>query len=172
MSGSSPEGWGIEPLGPRHDRESFECGEPALDEFLKKYARQNENRGISRTYVFVRGPDPRILGYYVLRTGDVDMEDLPPEETHRLPRYPVPIAHLARLAVDRTVQGQGIGEILLASALKKALAAADIMGIYAVEVMAKSAEAKRFYERHLFRAFPDNPLRLYLPIATVRGLVK
>lgn len=167
---NSPGGWAIEPLGGRHVREHFDCGEPELDLFIRKHARQNEDRGISRTYVVVRGSDPRVLGYYTLRMGAVESEDLPAEEVRRLPRYPIPVIHLARLGVDRSVQGQGVGQALVASALRKAVLASEIVGAFAVEVSAKNEEAQRFYEKYGFKAFLDNALHLYLPIATIQRI--
>lgn len=164
------ETWSIVPLGPHHDRDPFDSGSAELDAFLKKYARQNEERGISRTFVAVRGGDLRIQGYYTIRMGAVEARSFPPAEVRRLPRYPIPVMHLARLAVDRTCRGRGLGSILLASALKKARLAAEIAGLYAVEVVAKSDEARGFYQKFGFAAFPDDPLHLYLPIATVKGL--
>ncbi len=169
---SSGGAWAIESLASRHDRESFDCGEALLNEFLKKYARQNEDRGISRTFVAVKSGDPRILGYYTLRVGAVEAAGFPKEEVKRLPRYPVPVVHLARLAVDRTAQGQGVGQALLASALKKAVAASELAGAFAVEVLAKSEEAARFYGKHGFKAFQDDAKHLYLPIATIARLTR
>jgi GNAT superfamily N-acetyltransferase len=169
MSGA--EAWGIEPLASRHDRGAFDCGEAPLNDFLKKYARQNEERGISRTYVAVQGGKPRVLGYYTPRAGAVEASGFPMEEAKRLPRYPVPVIHLARLAVDRTVQGQGVGQALLASALKKAVAASELAGAFAVEVFAKTDKAVRFYAKHGFKAFQDDTKHLYLPVATIARLI-
>lgn len=163
--------WAIEALAARHDRSAFACGEPALDDHLRKYARQNEQRGISRTYVAVRGSDPRVLGYTTLRGGAVGCAGFPKAAVRRLPRFPVPVVRLARLAVDRSVQGQGVGGALLASALAKAAAVSAIVGAFAVEVVAKSDAAVRFYEKHGFRAFNDDAHHLYLPIATIARLI-
>lgn len=160
--------WAIEALARRHVRDVFDCGEPVLSEFLRRYARQNEDRGLTRTYVAVRGGDPHVLGYYTLRMGAVEADAFPAQEARRLPRYPVPVVHIARLAVDTSVKGQGIGQALLASALKKACLAADSIGAFAVEVVAKTPEAKRFYEKFGFRRLEDDALHLYLPIATAR----
>ncbi len=171
METSHAEG-AIEPLASRHVREFFDCGEPALDRFLKQFARQNQDRGASRTFVAVCGKDPKVLGYTTLTVRSVEAEHFPPEEAKRFPRYPVPVIHLARLAVDRTAQGQGLGEILLADAIEKAVLVSDLVGVFAVEVEAKTPEAKRFYEKHLFRAFPDEALHLYLALATARQLFK
>jgi GNAT superfamily N-acetyltransferase len=169
---SSGEAWAIEPLAARHDRGSFDCGEAPLNDFLKKYARQNEDRGVSRTYVVVQGGKPRVFGYYTLRAGAVEASGFPKEEAKRLPRYPVPVIHLARLAVDRTIQGQGVGQALLASALKKAVATSELAGAFAVEVMAKTDKAVSFYQKHGFKAFEDDAKHLYLPIATIARLLK
>lgn len=169
---SSGEAWAIEPLASRHDRESFDCGEAPLNDYLKRSARQNEDRGISRTYVAVRSGGPRVLGYYTLRVGAVEAAGFPKEEAKRLPRYPIPVVHLARLAVDKSAQGQGVGQALLASALKKAVVASTLVGAYAVEVLAKTEKAARFYEKHGFKAFQDDAKHLYLPIATIVRLIK
>ena len=162
----------IEPLSQRHVREFFDCGEAELDRFLKEHARQNQDRGVSRTFVAVRGKDPRVLGYTTLTARSLDAKQFPPEEAKRFPRYPVPVIHLARLAVDRSAQGQGLGEVLLADALEKAVQVSDIVGVFAIEVEAKTPELKKFYEKHGFRAFPDDPLHLYISIATARQLFR
>lgn len=162
------EDWSIVPLGGRHLREPFDCGEQALDTFLKKYARQNEERGLSRTYVLVKGSDPRVLGFYSLSNGSVRADEFPPEESGRLPKYPVPIVHLARLAVDRSVQGQRLGSLLVADAAQKAYQASLISAAYAIEVVAKSEVARRFYEKHGFKAFSNDALHLYLNLKVAR----
>ncbi len=162
----------IEPLRQRHDRGSFDCGEPALDEFLQKFARQNQDREISRTFVAVRGTTLRVLGYYTISAHALEASRLPPEMARRLPRYPLPVVHLGRLATDRSAQGQGLGEILLWDALKKAILASDLIGIHAMEVLAKTPGAKRFYEKYGFAQIPEDPLHLILPLATARKLVR
>ena len=169
---SSREAWAIEPLHERHLRDAFSCGEPSLDEYLEKFARKNQDRDISRTYVAVKSTDPRVLGYYTLTGRTLEAKKFPAEEVRRFPRYPVPVVHLARLAVDQTVQGQGIGQALLASALKKAVLASQILGFYAVEAHALTPKARGFYMQYQFRALPDDPFHLYLPIATIRQTMK
>jgi len=164
--------WSITPLAERHLREPFHCGVAELDEFLKRYARQNDERGISRTYVATRGGDLRVLGYYTLRAGAVAAEDLPPAEVRRLPRYPVPVVHLARLAVDRTVAGEGLGALLLVSSLARAQRISQEIGAYAVEVMAKTEGAALFYEKFGFRRLADDRLHLYLSMKTVAKLLR
>ena len=159
----------IKPLGRQHDRASLDCGEPALDEFFRRNARQNEERGISRTYVATVQGESRVLGFYSLAAGSVPVGDLPETERRRLPRYPIPAVKLARLAVDRSAQGSGVGKALLADALRRSVRAADIVGIFAVEVYAKQDAAAAFYHRFGFVPLEDDRLHLYLPIHTVRA---
>jgi len=108
-----------------------------------------------------------VLGYVTLRVGQVACSDLSQDERKRLPRYPVPVLHVARLAVDRRVRGQGIGERLLLFALRKALAAADDVGLWGVEVVAKDETAHSFYARYGFTPLVDDEFHLYVPLKTV-----
>ena len=160
--------WEIAPLSRAHDRTGFDCGEPALDEFLARYARQNQDRGISRSYVATRPGGKRVAGYFTLSTGSVEIRDLPEQERRRLPKHPVPVIHLGRLAVDRAAAGQGLGEALLVEALRIALRASEAVGAYAVEVVAKNEAARAFYLRYGFVSLQDDRLHLYLSMETVR----
>ena len=162
--------WVVEPLGVRHDRDPFDCGVPALDDFLKKYARQNEELNLSRTYVARRLDDPRVLGYFSLSAGQVNGADLPLDEARRFPRYPVPVVRLARLAVDRSVQGQRLGYGLLVRALEKAYRVSQEIGAYAVEVQATHDSAREFYLRNGFKELHDDRLHLFIAMKTVRKL--
>jgi GNAT superfamily N-acetyltransferase len=157
----------IKPLRRGRDRASFECGEPALDEFFRRHARQNQELNISRTYVATEQGGSRVLGYYTLAAGDVPAADLPEPERGRLPRYPVPTVKLARLGVDRAAQGGGVGKALLGDAVRRSIRAADIIGIFAVEVYSKPPAAA-FYRRNGFAPLEDGRLHLYLPIHTIR----
>jgi len=161
--------WHIEPIRKDHPRSGFDCGVAELDEFLRRYARQGERLEISRTYVAVEEGSGKVLGYYTLRSGAVDFEDLPPEEAKRLPHYPVPVVHLARLAVDRRSQGRGVGEDLLVDALARAVQAADTIGAFAVEVIAKSEAAVSYYRSYGFLMLARGERRLYLPMKTARA---
>lgn len=155
-------------LDDRHDREGFDSGVEALDEFLRRYARQNDERGLSRTWVVTRPAETRVLGYVTIRVGEVACADLRDAERRRLPRYPVPVLHVARLAVDRGARGQGIGAQLLMYALRKALDASEKVGIWGVEVVAKDESVRAFYERYGFKPLTDDPLHLYVSLRTVR----
>ncbi len=157
----------IKPLGRGQDRASFDCGEPALDEFIRRHARQNQERGLSRTYVATAQGESRVLGFCTLAAGTVPVRDLPQEERRRLPRDPFRTVKLARLAVDRAAQGAGVGKALMADALRRSVLAAEIIGIFAVEVYAKQDTAAAYYLRHGFAPLEDDRLHLYLPIRTV-----
>jgi GNAT superfamily N-acetyltransferase len=156
----------ITPLAAHHDRTDFDCGEAPLNEFLRRFARQQADRDFSRTYVAAEGESPRILGFYALSGGAVDFKNLPP--TLRLPRYPVPVARLARLAVDRRQQGRGLGGLLLRHALRLSASLAEQIGLHAVVVDAKQAEAAAFYAHFGFQPFQEGDLRLFLPMAVIR----
>lgn len=166
-----PADWRIEPLQRDHDRTRFGCGEPALDEYLARFARQNQESGVTRTFVAVREAESaRILGYYSLAVGAIDKTNLPPSAVRRFPSFPLPIARLARLAVDRSEQGKGLGEDLLLDALSRCLRVAEDVGIIAVLIDAKHERAKAFYARYEFDSLPDQPLTLWLPLPALRRL--
>lgn len=167
MADDTDRPWSVHPLAASHDRRGFDSGDDALDEFLRRYAGQNERHGISRTFVAVLPDAPTVIGYYTLRMGEVSLEQMPEEERRRLPRYPVPVAHLARLAVDRRHRGPGLGEYLLMNALERALTLTDSIGVYAVEVFAKTEAAREFYLRYGFHALVDDRLHLYLSMKAI-----
>lgn len=156
----------VVPLSDRHDRSQFDCGEPSLNLYLQRYAGQHDRRGFGRTYVAVSEVSGPVSGYYTISSGSIAFETVP----ENLPRHPVPIVLKGRLAVDRQSQGQGVGELLLVDALRRAQRAADELGIYAVAVEALSDKARYFYERFGFRALTDDRLHLYLPIKVIRRL--
>ncbi|HSF44340.1 MAG TPA: GNAT family N-acetyltransferase [Thermoanaerobaculia bacterium] len=166
-----PVDWRVEPLQRDHDRTRFDCGEPALDEYLSRFARQNQDSGVARTFVAVCDAEPaRVLGYYSLAVGAIDKANLPPAAARRFPNFPLPVARLARLAVDRSQQGKGLGEDLLLDALSRCVRVADDVGIAAVLIDAKHERAKAFYARYEFDALPDHPLTLWLPLPALRKL--
>jgi GNAT superfamily N-acetyltransferase len=166
-----PADWRIEPLQRDHDRARFGCGEPALDEYLARFARQNQESGVARTFVAVCDAEPgRVLGYYSLAVGSIDKANLPPAAARRFPNFPLPIARLARLAVDRSQQGKGLGEDLLLDALSRCLRVAENVGIAAVLIDAKHERARAFYARYEFESLPDHPLTLWLPLGALRKL--
>ena len=154
----------IELLTEKHDRAAFDCGEPSLNDYLQRFARQNAELFLGRTYVAAVPGQPRIAGYYTISSGSVGREDLPEK---RLPRYPIPVVLIGRLAVDKGAQGQGLGEFLLQDALKRSAQLAQHLGIYAVVVDALNEQARSFYRKYGFAETSDDPMRLYLPIKKV-----
>lgn len=138
----------IRALRASDDRSQFRSGDPDLDRFLERFAGQNQFRHyVGVTYVAVEGE--RILGYATLAPGQIEIEGLPAAEQGRLPRYPLPVLRLARLAVDRSAQGQGFGSLLLRFVLELAAQMADDYGCVGVVVDAKPA-AVEFYTGHGF----------------------
>lgn len=162
--------WTIEALRKAHCREEFDCGIHELNEFLRKYARQSASLNISRTYVAANEGENRVLGFYTLRAGEIECADLPVEEAKRLPRYPVPVVHLARLAVDKKERGKKLGEFLLVDALRRGFRAGNEIGAFAVEVIAKNEGARDFYKKYGFQGLADDELPLYVSMKTVKRL--
>jgi GNAT superfamily N-acetyltransferase len=163
--------WQIEPLDALHQREEFCCGKAPLDEFLRTLVSQYQKRRLGRTYVAVRPNEKRVLGYYTLASGAIPFQNLPPKTAKRLPRHPVPVALLGRLAVDQVAQGQRLGETLLMDALRRCLGLSDQMGLFAVEVLALDEDARRFYEKYGFEPLQDNELHLFLSLKTAADAV-
>ena len=127
---------------------------------------------LGRTYVAVHPGDKPVLGYYTLASGALSYQNLAEYSARRLPRHPVPVILLARLAVDQSVQGKGWGEGLLIDALQRVLGLADKLGIHAVEVDAIDQQAKAFYEKYGFVPLLDNGFHLFLPIATIQSAIQ
>ena len=162
----------IEPLGKKHDRVVFSCGNEALDTYLKKRASQEAKKKIATTFVMVEGLTRAVIGYYTLSATSILLADLPDETARRLPKYPhVPATLLGRLAIDARYQGRGYGELLIIDALRRALQAATEVASYAVVVVdAINNRARSFYEQYEFCAFSDRKLRLFLPMKTIANL--
>ena len=161
----------IEPLGKKHDRVVFSCGDEALDTYLKKRASQEAKKKIATTFVMVDSQTSAVIGYYTLSATSILIADLPDETTKKLPKYPhVPATLLGRLAIDGRYQGRGYGELLIIDALRRALQATTEVASYAVVVDAINERARSFYKHYEFCAFPDRKLRLFLPMKTIADL--
>ncbi len=120
------------------------------------------------TYVAVRSETaPTVVGYYTLAAGAVAFSQLPPAATKKLPRHPVPVVLLARLAVNRSAQGQGIGAAMLMDALRRALEVSKSLGVHAVEVVAIDEQAAAFYAKYGFERLLNEPRHLFLPLRTI-----
>jgi GNAT superfamily N-acetyltransferase len=153
-------------LAPHHNRTDFDCGEPALNHFLQRLARQQADRDFNRTYVACGPGESRIHGFYSISSASISFENWPAEL--RLPRYPAPVARIGRLAVDTRSQGQGVGAALLTHAMSLAVALAQQIGLYAVVVDAKDEFAAAFYARYGFQLFPDQGVSLFLTMDVIR----
>ena len=160
----------IEKLHRKHNVESFDCGKEPLNRFLARFALQNQQAGSSQTYIAF--DDDAIVGYYTLVVGHIEYDDAPQRLTKGLARHPVPVMLLARLAIARSRQGQGVGSGLLKDAVLRTLRAADIAGIRAIAVHANDDEARAFYERFDFIASPTDPFHLFVLLKDIRRLVE
>ena len=142
----------------------------ALDEYLRRYARQNHESGGAKTFVAVAPEAPAaVLGYYTMSPGAIAFAKAPAAITRRLGRYEVPVFRLGRLAVSRTVQGRGPGGDLLFAAGERALAVAREVGGVALAIEAKDERAAAWYERLGALRLLDDPMRLVLPLDTIRA---
>ena len=159
----------VEKLRPDHPIETFDCGREELNRYLLRYAWTNQQAGAAQTYVGLA--DDTVVGYYTLAVGHVTREEAPGRLTKGLARHPVPIMLLARLAIDRRWQGQGVGKALLKDAMERTLQAADIAGIRAFAVHAKDAQARAFYEKFDFIPSPTDPMHLFVLLKDVRRMV-
>lgn len=155
----------VERLSAHHVRVGFDCGDAALNDFLLRQAGQLQRRGFGKTYVALADAGTTVTGFVTVSAGQVAAAQLP--ESLKLPRYPVPVVRIGRLAVDARHQGHGIGQDLLAFALQLALEFSQQVGLYAVLIDAKDEKAKAFYTRLGFIETADDPLCLFLPIGTL-----
>lgn len=158
--------------GKKHNRAAFSCEHKALADYIKQQASQDVKKHVAA--VFVLTPDgSTIAGYYTLSQYGVDAGELPHEVFERLkiPKYPrLPATLIGRLARHIEFKGQGIGDLLLMDALRRALDATKTIASVAVVVEAKDDSAVRFYKKHGLIELPDHPHRLFIPMATVRTL--
>lgn len=154
------------PLAENHDLDLFRSGTESLDQWLRLRARANQVSGASRTYVVAE--DARVVGYYCLSSGGLDLAQAPGAIRRNMPD-PIPMVVLGRLAVDAGWQGKGLGAALLQDAVLRAGRAATILGIRGIFVHAISDEAKAFYEHYGFAASLKNPMTLVL---SLKGVTK
>jgi GNAT superfamily N-acetyltransferase len=160
----------IEKLAKGHAVEAFDCGAEPLNTFLKRFALSNQSAGAAQTYVATNGE--RVIGYYSLSAASVEYAEAPERLRKGLARHPIPVILLARLAVDHTWQGKGLGAALLLDALRRTLSAADVVGMRAIMVHAKDEAARRFYEHFDFDPSPVDPLHMFLLLKEVARLLK
>jgi len=155
----------INALNKGHLRKVFDCDETSLNTYIQRYARQNIKNRINR--VFIASPVDSvktIVGYYTLSAGSISGDDLPLAQKRRLPNYPIPVALLGRLAVDKQYQGLRVGSILLADAVQRVEQASEVLAVYAIVVDALNSSVAEFYQSFGFIPFVNQPLKLFLPM--------
>ncbi len=162
--------WREEPIAKRHDREAFDCGEAALNEFLHRYARKSHELGGAKTFLAIDDADAKtVLGFYSLCPASVEYARTPEIVRRGLARHDVPGFRLARLAVDRKFQGQGLGgQLLLAAGRRCLLASAEVGGVVLV-IDAKNERAAGWYASYGAVPLLDAPLSMVLPLATIKA---
>lgn len=157
--------WREVPIGREHDRAAFYCGVESLNIYLLRYARQDHVAGGAKTFVAAVEEDPsHILGYYSISPGEVRFQSAPNLMTRGLGQYNVPVYRLGRLAVDKSMQGHGIGSALLGLAAERALRVREEVGGVALAIDAIDAAAAAWYELHGALPLSDDPLKLLLPL--------
>jgi GNAT superfamily N-acetyltransferase len=165
--------WHEEPIGKKHDREAFDCGEEALNEFLRRYARKSHELGGAKTFLAIDDADHKtVLGFYSLSPASVDFARTPEIIRRGLARHDVPGFRLARLAVDRKLQRQGLGGQLLFAAGRRCLMASAEVGGVVLVIDAKNERVARWYASYGAVPLLDAPLSLLLPLATIEAALK
>ncbi len=161
----------IELLDKSHARDKFDCGNEALNHYLKAIARQHIQKGISRTFVLVDSEKPLdIMGFFSLSLCEVQAKKLPLRLAKKYP-LKVPGVKLARLAVAKEFQKQGIGEILMFEAMRKAYIISENAGVIGLFVDVKDEKAKSYYEQYGFVSLEDNLLEMFLPLKIINQLL-
>ena len=153
-------------LDKSYQKDNFDCGIENLNIYLKKYASQDIKRKFAQVFIISLSNSEEIIGFYTLSAFTIQTLSLPVEIAKKLPKYPVPVSLLGRLAVDVNYQKKGIGKLLLADALKRVIKASEIIGIYALIVSAKNEEVKSFYKRYGFIELLDENNHLFISLKT------
>lgn len=157
-----------QPLGNEHRINGFDCGVGSLDIWLVKHARAAMGASSARTYVVTDAEQDRVVGYHALSLASIEHADATDRARKGMPKHPIPAMLLARLAVDRTVQGKGIGAFLLRDAMGRALAVAEQAGMRLLLVHALNDDARTFYEHFGFEPSPTDAMNLQLLIKDIR----
>lgn len=146
----------------------FSCGIEALDTYLHRYAKNNHKKNIGKTFLLLQ--EELAIGFYTISMGSVEFQKLPSKIQMGIPKYPIPVARIGRLAVDKTCKNRGFGKFLLLDALARISEASKVIAAYCVIVDAKDEEAANFYKKFGFEASKDVALALFLPISTISEL--
>ena len=163
---------GPRPLGRKDVRDGFHCGIASLDTWLVEHAPGADAAGSARTYVVIDDGQDRVVGYYALTVASLEREAATGRATKGMPRHPIPVMLLARLAVDESVQGEGVGAMLLADAMQRTLLVAEETGIRLLLVHAVDDEARSFYLHFGFEVSPSDPMNLQLLIKDIRATIE
>ncbi|NOR51761.1 MAG: GNAT family N-acetyltransferase [Gammaproteobacteria bacterium] len=159
----------IEPIRKEHIRKDFDCGRPFLNDYLQQFARQNHNNGVARAFVLV--PEDKgnpVIGYYTISAGALEFKELPDQFARRLPHYPIPVARIGELAVDDSLQGEGLGPTLLFDAFMKIAHASEEMAVWAIVVDPIDNQATSFYQHFGFEPLRDSDA-LFITMRDVAG---
>jgi GNAT superfamily N-acetyltransferase len=160
-----------EPVDAGHDVERFDCGVESLNLWLKRHAVQATAGGSARTFVIHDDEQSRVVGYHALSASSITRDEATPRAARGMPRHPIPAVLLARLAVDKTVQGHGLGAWLLRDAMLRTLNAFESVGIRILLVHAIDGNARAFYERHGFEPSPTDAMNLQMLMKDIRAAV-
>ena len=160
------------PLERKDTREGFCCGVDSLDSWLVEHAPGADAVGSARTYVVVDEEQERVVGYYALTVASLEREEATGRASRGMPRHPIPAMLMARLAVDESAQGEGVGAMLLADAMQRTLLVADETGIRLLLVHAVDEDARSFYLHYGFEASPSDPMNLQLLIKDIRATIE
>ena len=156
----------IEPLNKSHLRGRFDCGNESINRYLKKYARQNDEKNIAKTFVAIDS-DNHVIGFYCLSAASIEFSQLPHGTNKHFPRYPVPVARVGQLGVDKSFHGSGLGARLLVNALYRIVSISKDLAVRAVIVDVINDEARDFYLHFGFISLPNHKMTLFLPIETI-----
>lgn len=159
--------WHEEKLTKQHNRHNFDCGNDELNGFLKKYARQSQDKYTAKTYVAIDNHTQKIIGFYTVTLTSLDVSSIPPEFSKGLGYHEIPLFVLARLAVDLSCQGQGLGGQLLIAAAQRCFAVAEQVGGIGFLIHAKDEAAAQWYRLFGAQSLPDTPLNLILPFKQI-----
>lgn len=156
----------------KYQRDLFNCGVESLDRYLIKYANQDLKRKTATVFVLIDSPDNNVIAYYTLSAFTLEVTELEPKITKKLPRYPLlPATMLGRLAVDKNYRGQKSGQLMLVDALKRAYIATKQIASTALVVEVIDSNAVSFYRKYGFISFNSNPNRLYLTMNTISKMI-
>jgi len=165
--------WHEEPILRKHDRKSFDCGDPAMNDFFERYARQSHESGAAKTFLGIDNADNKsILGFYSLAPGALAYADMPAMVRRGLARHDVPGFRLAHIATDLRWQGQGVGGQLLGAAARRCLRAAAEVGGVALIIDAKNNRAARWYASYGAVPLSNKPLTFVMSLATFAANLK